>query len=442
MNQDQIKAIVAQMTLEEKAALCSGDTDWTTSGVPRLGVPPIWVSDGPYGLRKETTVGIDEASGQPIKETVPAICFPAGVTSAASFDTGLMTAEGQALGRNCAANDVAVLLGPALNIKRSPLCGRNFEYFSEDPYLAGQIAAAYIQGVQSMGVGTSAKHFAANSQEHRRMTSSSEVDERTLREIYLTGFEIAVKEAQPWTIMASYNKINGTYASQNKKLLSDILVDEWGFQGFVVSDWGAVHDRSAAVAAGCALTMPEDKANDTKLVDAVNTGRLDEAALDLACEKILGITYRYVENRMLAEMDLESDSALARKIAVESMVLLKNDGMLPMSRSARTLLVGPFAKNPRYQGGGSSKTKSLRVHSALDILGDSVDYLPGFSDSDPTANDRLLADVLAQVADYEQVVVFAGLPESMESEGYDRQHLDLPAHQNRLIAAVAERQPQ
>ena len=436
MELKKIKEIVAQMTIEEKAAMCSGDTDWTTTAVPRLGIPPIWVSDGPYGLRKENTFGVDEATGQPIKETVPAICFPAGVTTAASFDADLLFEEGQALGRNCAANDVSVLLGPALNIKRSPLCGRNFEYFSEDPFLAGKTAAAYIKGVQSMQVGACAKHFAANSQEHRRMTSSSEIDERTLREIYLTGFEIAVKEAKPWTIMSSYNKLNGTYASQNKKLLTEILVDEWGFDGFVMSDWGAVHNRVEAVAAGCSLTMPYDTAHDHLLVDAVKAGQLDEADLDLACERIMQIACYYAENKTASAMDLERDSALAHKIAEQSMVLLKNDGALPLTRGEKILFVGPFARAPRYQGGGSSRTKSIMVKSALDAAGE-VDYLEGFSDLNKGLNEQLLSEVLAKATAYDRVVVFAGLPESEESEGYDRKTLQLPAYQNHAIAAIS-----
>jgi len=437
MDINKIKSWVSQLTLAEKASLCSGDTDWTTTAFPRLGIPAIWVSDGPYGLRKENTIGYDEATRQPIKKTVPAVCFPAGVTVASSFDTELIFAEGQALGRNCAANNVDILLGPALNIKRSPLCGRNFEYFSEDPLLAGKIAAAYIKGVQSMQVGTSAKHFAANSQEHRRMTSSSEMDERTLREIYLTGFEIAVKEAQPWTIMSSYNRLNGVYASQNKKLLTDILVNDWGFQGFVMSDWGAVHDRAAAVAAGCSLTMPTDNDHDQVLVDAVCSGSLDEKTLDLACERILRIVTRAAENRVSQSMDLDGDSILAKTIAEQSMVLLKNEGALPLARSEKILFVGPFAQSPRYQGGGSSKTKSILVRSALDAVGATVDFCEGFSDNRPADNDRLFAEVLNIAALYDKVVIFAGLPESAESEGYDRRSLLLPEYQNHLIRAVA-----
>ena len=288
-----VKKLVAQMTLEEKAGLCSGADFWRTKAVERLGIPGVMVSDGPHGLRKQD----DQADHLGINDSIKAVCFPAACATAASFDTDMIRRMGAAIGDSCQHERLAVVLGPAVNIKRSPLCGRNFEYFSEDPYLAGRMAAAIIHGIQSRNVGTSIKHFAANSQEHRRMSSSSEVDERTLREIYLPAFERAVKEEQPWTVMCSYNRLNGVFASENPWLLTQVLRDEWGFEGFVVSDWGAVSDRVAGLKAGLELEMPSSGGvNDKKIVEAVQKGELDEAVLDRACERLLTVIYRYLEN--------------------------------------------------------------------------------------------------------------------------------------------------
>ena len=288
-----IKALISQMTLEEKAGLCSGADFWHTKAVERLGIPATMVSDGPHGLRKQD----QSADHLGMNDSIEAVCFPAGCATAASFDRALIRGMGEAIGDSCQHEELSVVLGPAVNIKRSPLCGRNFEYLSEDPYLAGEMAAAYIQGVQSRNVGTSIKHFAANNQEHRRMSSSSDVDERTLREIYFPAFETAVKKAKPWTVMCSYNRINGVYASENRWLLTDVLRKEWGFEGYVMSDWGAVSNRPAGVAAGLDLEMPASGGvNDRKIVEAVRAGKLAESDVDLACERILNIVYRYVEN--------------------------------------------------------------------------------------------------------------------------------------------------
>ncbi|MBR5985350.1 MAG: glycoside hydrolase family 3 protein, partial [Clostridia bacterium] len=328
MQQKEISEIINQMTLEEKASLCSGADVWHTKAVERLGIPAIMVSDGPHGLRKQEKT----ADHLGLNESISAVCFPAGCASVCSWDRNVMRSIGAALGNECQAEDVSVILGPAINIKRSPLCGRNFEYMSEDPYLAGELAAAYIDGVQSQNVGTSLKHFFANNQECRRMTSSSDMDERTMREIYLAPFETAVKQAKPWTVMNSYNRVNGEYVGETKKYLTDILRDEWGFDGFVMTDWGAVNERVPALRAGCDLEMPSSGGiNDRLIVDAVSEGRLDEKLVDLACERILGIVFRYTENRKQAVFDREADHEAARRAEAESIVLLKNDdAVLPV----------------------------------------------------------------------------------------------------------------
>ena len=326
-----IKALVSQMTLEEKAGLCSGLDFWHTKPVERLGVPSVMVSDGPHGLRKQD----EKADHLGVNDSIKAVCMPAACATASSFDRDLMGRMGQAIGDSCQHEKLGVVLGPAVNIKRSPLCGRNFEYFSEDPYLAGEMSAAYINGVQSKNVGTSIKHFAANSQEHRRMSSSSNADERTLREIYFPAFEISVRKAQPWTVMCSYNRVNGVYASENPWLLTDVLRGEWGFKGYVMSDWGAVSDRVAGVAAGLDLEMPSSGGiNDRKIVAAVQSGELDERIVDQACERILEINYRYLDNaRPETPWDQEADHQLSARIAEECMVLLKNDGILPLNKT-------------------------------------------------------------------------------------------------------------
>ena len=352
---------------------------------------------------------------------------------------------GEAIGDSCQHEGVSVVLGPAVNIKRSPLCGRNFEYFSEDPYLTGTMASAYIQGVQSRNVGTSIKHFAANSQEHRRMSSSSEVDERTLREIYLPGFEIPVKEAKPWTVMCSYNRLNGVYASENPWLLTEVLRDEWGFDGYVVSDWGAVSDRVAGVAAGLDLEMPSSNGvNDAKIVEAVKNGTLDEAKVDLACERVLNIVYRFIENaKPDTPWDKEAQHLLSADIAAECMVLLKNDdSILPLNRADAVAFIGEFAQKPRFQGGGSSHINCFKTTGALEAAqGLNVTYARGYDVKADAATDDMIAEAVKAAKAAKVAVVFAGLPDSYESEGYDRTHMGLPECQNRLIAAVAAANP-
>lgn len=435
-----VKEIVRKMTLEEKAGLCSGADFWRTKAVERLEVPQMMVSDGPHGLRKQE----ETADHLGLDESVKAVCFPAGCATAASFDRKLLRTLGETLGKECQAEGIGVLLGPAVNIKRSPLCGRNFEYFSEDPYLAGQMASSYIKGVQSKGVGTSIKHFLANNQEHRRMSSSSEADERTLREIYMPAFEEAVKKAKPWTVMCSYNRINGVYAAQNKKYLTDVLRGEWGFDGFVVSDWGAVNDRVADLEAGLDLEMPSSFGiNDKKIVEAVENRELSEEVLDKAVERILSIVDRSVENRKEgAAYDKEEDHRLARRIAAESMVLLKNDGVLPLRKGARIAFIGEFAEKPRFQGGGSSHINTFKTESAWEMADQShVIYAQGYSIKQNKLDDTLLSEAIRAAALAETAVVFAGLPDAFESEGFDRTHMRLPEYQNELIEAICKANP-
>ena len=436
-----IKALVSRMTLEEKAGLCSGDDFWHTKAVERLGIPRTMVSDGPHGLRKQD----EEADHLGINDSIKAVCYPAACATAASFDPGMIREMGEAIGDSCQHEKVSVVLGPAVNIKRSPLCGRNFEYFSEDPFLAGKMATAMIQGVQSRNVGTSIKHFAMNSQEHRRMSSSSDADERTIREIYFPAFEMAVKEAQPWTVMCSYNRINGVYASENPWLLTDVLRKEWGFEGYVVSDWGAVSDRVAGVAAGLDLEMPASGGvNDRKIVEAVRAGKLDEKLVDQACERILNIVYRYLDNaRPETPWDKEAQHAQAARIAAECMVLLKNeDDLLPLNKADEIAFIGEFAEKPRFQGGGSSHINCFRTTGALEAAkGLKVTYAHGYSVAKDEATDADIAEAVAAARKAKAAVVFAGLPDSYESEGYDRSHMRMPDCQNRLIEAVAEANP-
>jgi len=435
-----IKALVSQMTLEEKAGLCSGLDFWHTKPVERLGVPSVMVSDGPHGLRKQD----EKADHLGVNDSIKAVCMPAACATASSFDRDLMGRMGQAIGDSCQHEKLGVVLGPAVNIKRSPLCGRNFEYFSEDPYLAGEMSAAYINGVQSKNVGTSIKHFAANSQEHRRMSSSSNADERTLREIYFPAFETSVRKAQPWTVMCSYNRVNGVYASENPWLLTDVLRKEWGFKGYVMSDWGAVSDRVAGVAAGLDLEMPSSGGiNDRKIVAAVKSGELDEKIVDQACERILEINYRYLDNaRPETPWDQEADHQLSARIAEECMVLLKNDGILPLNKTDEVAFIGEFAAKPRFQGGGSSHINAFRTTSAVEAAqGLPVTYVQGYSAARDMATDEMIAEAVQAAKAAKVAVVFAGLPDAYESEGYDRTHMAMPACQNRLIEAVAGANP-
>lgn len=353
MEREKLLELISQMTLEEKVGMCSGADFWHLKGVERLGIPSVMVTDGPHGLRKQAEAG-DHLG---INESEKAVCFPAGCATASSFDRELIRKQGETIGQECQAMDVSTILGPAMNIKRSPLCGRNFEYYSEDPLVSSELAAALIEGVQSKNVGTSAKHFVANNQEKRRMTSSSDMDERTLREIYLTSFEGAIKKAKPWTVMNSYNRVNGEFVGDSHELLTGVLRDEWGFDGYVVSDWGAVNDRVTALKAGLDLEMPHGSdENDQMIVDAVRNGTLDESVVDTTCERILNIIFKYTENRdETAVFDYEKDHETAAEVEAGCMVLLKNDNnILPLDASKKIAFIGKYAKSPRYQGGGSS----------------------------------------------------------------------------------------
>lgn len=433
-----IKKIVSQMTLEEKAKMCSGSDFWHTQEAERLGVPAVMVTDGPCGLRKQA----GESDHLGLNDSVKAISYPTGSCVACSFDRDLIRESGEVLGEECQAENVAVLLGPAVNIKRSPLCGRNFEYFSEDPYLAGELSAAYIKGVQSKHIGTSLKHFAANSQEHRRMTSSSEVDERTLREIYLPAFEKSVKEAQPWTVMCSYNKVNGEFASENHRLLTEILRDEWGFEGAVVSDWGAVNDRVKGVPAGLDLEMPgPGTANTQKLIEAVRNGTLAEKDLDTAVERVLKMVDNYLAHRAPdTKFDYERDHEKARQMAAESLVLLKSENdILPLSKEKKVAFIGKFAELPRFQGGGSSHVNSYKVTGALEAAeGLNITYAQGYSLDSVEPDQALISEAVETAKAADCAVLFIGLPEALESEGFDRKDMRLPACQEKLVEEVAK----
>lgn len=436
-----LKELISQMTLEEKAGMCSGLDFWHLKGVERLGIPSTMVSDGPHGLRKQD----DKADHLGINDSIKAVCFPPAVLSACSFDRDLLETLGETVGDEAQATDLSVVLGPAVNIKRSPLCGRNFEYYSEDPYLAGESATAFIKGVQSRHVGTSIKHFAANNQEYNRMSASSEVDERTMREIYLPAFETAVKKSQPYTVMCSYNKINGTYASENPWLLTKVLRDEWGFKGYVMSDWGAVNDRVEGLKAGLELEMPSSNGiNDAEIVKAVQEGTLDEAILDRAVERILNIVFEYVDNRKEQPLTLEEDHEFAQHVAEESIVLLKNEeAILPLKENEAVAFIGGFVKNPRYQGGGSSHVNSFKVTSVWDAIEgkEHITYAEGFSADKDVYDEKLAAEAIEIAKQADKAVIFAGLPESFESEGYDRKHMHLPECQDKLIAEIAKVQP-
>ena len=432
-----IKEIIGQMTLEEKAGMCSGKDYWNLKGVERLGIPSVKVSDGPNGLRTPT---ID--SEQLGFNSMEAISYPSACLSACSFDTELMEEMGERIGEECRSRNIAVILGPSANMKRSPLCGRNFEYFSEDPYLGAHIAAAYVKRVQSKDVSACVKHFTANNQEYRRQTCSSEADERTLREIYLNAFEDVVKEGKPDIMMASYNKVNGTYMTENKKILTDILRDEWGFDGYVMSDWSAVSDRVKALKAGLDLAMPgEGLYMDQEIVKAVQDGMITEEELDKAVERILKIIFKFTDSDKKGTFDKEYDHNISKKVAEESMVLLKNDGILPLPEKGKKIaFIGAFAKTPRFQGGGSSNVNPYKVISALDAAKSitEISYAQGFELTGEKRNDELFDAALKTAAEADVVVIFAGLPETFESEGFDRTHMRMPECQNELISEIAK----
>ena len=447
MQKEKIRELISQMTLEEKASLCSGYDFWHTKGIDRLGIPSVMVTDGPHGLRKQD----GEGDHLGINDSIKAVCFPAGCATASSFDRELLTRLGETIGEECQAENISTILGPAMNIKRSPLCGRDFEYYSEDPLVSSEMAGALVRGVQSKNIGTSPKHFMANNQEYHRMTSSSEMDERTMREIYLASFEGMVKKEKPWTIMNSYNKLNGTYLCENKEMLTDVLRNEWGFDGYVMTDWGAMNDRVEALKAGCNLEMPASGGeSDEEIVAAVTNGELDEAVLDARCEEFLNIVFRYEENRDAeAKFDLERDHEIARQIAEECIVLLKNEGnLLPLSSEKKTAFIGKYAAEPRYQGGGSSHINSFKVESAMDaaksfdyINAENITYARGFNDAEDKVEEELVKEAVEAAKNADAAVIFAGLPDNFESEGYDRKHMKMPECQNMLIEAVAEVQP-
>ncbi len=436
----ELNALIKQLTLEEKAALCTGASAWTTAPVPRLGVPQMTVTDGPHGVRRAADLGAM------ITHSLPATCFPTASCLAATWNLDLLHEMGQVLAEECVALKVDVLLGPGANMKRTPLGGRNFEYFSEDPYLAGQMAASFIHGVQSKGVGTSLKHFAVNNQEFQRFTISADVDERTLREIYLPAFEMAVKKAQPWMVMCAYNKLNGIYCSEHHELLMNILKNEWGFEGLVVSDWGAVHDRVASLQGGLDLEMPGPKDRRVQaVVEAVRAGVLDEAVLDEAARRILSIVFKAAETPKGGQFDVDAHHALARRIAAEGIVLLKNDGLLPLQNPQHVAVIGHAAQEAHFQGGGSSHINPTRTDVPYvelhKLAGDAeLTYAEGYTvdgSLQPALIDQAVA--VARLADV--ALIYAALPASRESEGYDRPDLDLTPQQVALIKAVAAVQP-
>ncbi len=425
------------MSNNEKIKLLSGKDEWHLESYEDL--PSIMVCDGPHGLRKQ-----EDANYFDLNSSKTAVCFPAACGLASSFNTELAKKLGETLGEECVAEDVSVLLGPAVNIKRSPLCGRNFEYFSEDPYLTGEMAKNYINGVQSKGVGTSIKHFAVNNQEKRRMTVSAEVDERALREIYLKGFEIAIKGAQPKTVMCSYNKINGVYSSENPWLLDDVLRKEWGFKGFVMSDWGAVNDRYKGVKAGLDLEMPGSCGIGYRNIEnALNQGKLKQGEIDACVERISNVVKDLSKPKKEYIFDRAEHHKIAKEIALETMVLLKNqDDILPLDKNRRILFLGEFAEKPRYQGGGSSHINSYKDDDAFSACKQyGVVYEKGFSAFEDKVDYEAEERAVALAKQAEIVVIFAGLPESFESEGFDRSHMRLPEVQNRFIKRIADIQP-
>ncbi|MFC0452819.1 glycoside hydrolase family 3 C-terminal domain-containing protein [Rhodococcus jostii] len=430
------------LTTEEKASLTSGENFWETQALDRVGVPSIYLTDGPHGVRKQRDGGDHLGIG----DSVPATCFPPAVALGSTWDPDLLDTVGRALGDEAKAEGVGVLLGPGINIKRSPLCGRNFEYLSEDPILSGRLGAALVAGLQARGIGASLKHFAANNQETDRLRVSADIDARPLHEIYLRGFRHVVRHAHPWTVMCSYNRINGVYTSENRWLLTDVLRGEWGFDGLVVSDWGAVSNRVAALTAGLDLEMPStDGVTDARIVAAVESGKLEQSVLDTAADRVLALVEKVRSNLdPAAYYDRDAHHALARKVAGRSIVLLKNDGVLPLDPAANASIavIGEFARTPRYQGAGSSQIVPTRLDNALDEIRSlaapaQVTFAPGYSigESDSAA-EPLIVDAVSIAASADVAVVFAGLPAEDESEGFDREHLELPSAHTELLEAV------
>ena len=433
-----IEKILQQMTLEDKIALCSGENFWETKKYEKYGIPSLFMCDGPHGLRKQE----DVADMLGVNESRKATCFPAEVTTAGSWDPELLTAIGSAIGQEAREQGVGLVLGPGANLKRNPLCGRNFEYFSEDPYLAGKLAAGFIRGAEAQGIGTSLKHFAVNSQEKSRFTSDSVLDERTLRELYLTAFEIAVREGKPSTVMCAYPKLNGIHCSDNKKLLTDILRTEWGFGGMVVTDWGAMNDRIEGFRAGCDLNMPGGSDYmEKEVLQAVRDGALPERCVDDSARRVLELVFRAAETlEEKAECDYDAHHALAKRAAAEGAVLLKNeDGILPLKQDARIAVIGAMAKTMRYQGAGSSHINPTKLSQPLDFLPDAL-YASGCDERGDTT-DALLAEAEKAAQQAEIAVVLAGLPDRCESEGFDREDMKLPEGHLRIIEAVVRANP-
>lgn len=434
----EIEKILNQMTLEDKIALCSGANFWQTKKYEQYGIPSLFMCDGPHGLRKQE----DAADMLGVNKSRPATCFPAEVTTAGSWDPELLTEIGAAIGEEAKEQGVGLVLGPGANLKRNPLCGRNFEYFSEDPYLAGKLAAGFIRGAEAQGVGTSLKHFAANSQELSRFTSDSVMDGRTLRELYLTAFEIAVKEGKPSTVMCAYPKLSGTHCSDHKELLTDILRTEWGFDGMVVTDWGAMNDRIEGFRAGCDLNMPGGSDYmEKEVLQAVKDGTLPESCVDDSARRVLKLVFRAAETlREKAACDYEAHHALAKRAAAEGAVLLKNeDGILPLQPGEKIAVIGAMAKELRYQGAGSSHINPTKLPQPLELLPGAV-YAPGCDEKGSTT-DALLQEVQNAARKAETVVVFAGLPAQCESEGFDRDSLKMPEGHLKMIETAAQANP-
>ena len=431
-------ALVARMSVDEKASLMSGSSFWHLQPLPQYDLPPIMVSDGPHGLRKQG----DQADHMGLTASVPATCFPTAVTLASSWDRALIHQVGAAIGRECQAEGVSVLLAPGVNMKRSPLCGRNFEYYSEDPFMAGEMAVGFIQGVQSTGTGTSLKHFAVNNQEAQRMVVDTLVDRRTLFEIYLPAFEAAVTQSQPWTVMCAYNRFNGLYCSEHEDLLTTILRDRWGFKGLVVTDWGAVNNRPQGIAAGLELEMPSSGGVNDRLVAAqVKNGTFDAAHLDRAAARVTQLIMAAKVNMAPQKIDFEAHHALARKAAADGAVLLKNDNILPLSPEKSIALIGAFAETPRIQGAGSSQVNAAQLDRPLDAfilrLGDDkVRYAAGFDAEMAAPDEALIADAVAAAQAADVAIIMAGLPPLFEAEGFDRTHLRQPEQIENLITAV------
>lgn len=434
---------INDLTLEEKASLTSGGDAWHLQGVDAKGIPGYMITDGPHGLRKANAVSTGETD---LNDSVPATCFPPAAGLSSSWNPGLIRQVGEAMGEECVQEKVAVILGPGVNIKRNPLGGRCFEYWSEDPYLAGHEAVGIVEGVQSKGVGTSLKHFATNNQETDRLRINAVISDRALREIYLPAFEHIVKTAQPWTIMCAYNKLNGVHASQNHWLLTEVLRDEWGFEGIVMSDWGAVHDRAAALNAGLNLEMPPSYTDD-EVVRAARDGRITPAQLDKMAAGMIELANksRAAMSQEGYRFDVDAHDEVAHQAAIESIVMLKNeDAILPVKKDAKIAVIGEFARTPRYQGGGSSHITPTKMTSFLDTLearGIKADFAPGFTLDLEPQNSALAVEAVETAKGADVVLMFLGLPEAAESEGFDRENLDMPAKQIELLAAVAAENP-